>query len=104
MQSTAIALGRYGKHTPRILRRQLIHQLTEHYQHHNDSFNNDTDNAKDNCCVPSIQRFHAALLFVDISGFTALSLRLSVEELKNHINDYFTKMLDIVDKHGGDVI
>ncbi len=55
-------------------------------------------------CKPSIQRFYGALLFVDISGFTILSQKLSVEDLKNHINDYFTKMLDIVDRHGGDVV
>lgn len=43
-------------------------------------------------------------MFVDISGFTALSLRLKVEDLKNHINDYFTNMLNIVDRWDGDVI
>lgn len=47
-------------------------------------------------CVPFI--------LILIIGFTALSLRLSVDELKNHINDYFTTMLDIVEKHGGEVV
>lgn len=42
-----------------------------------------------------------SLLFVDISGFTALSQKLDVESLKNHINDYFAKMLSVIDKWGG---
>lgn len=53
---------------------------------------------------PSIERFHAALLFVDISGFTALSQRLHVDELRIHINSYFTKILDVVTKYDGEVI
>lgn len=53
---------------------------------------------------PFIERFEGSLLFVDISGFTALSRRLHVESLKIHINAYFTLMLDVVDKHDGDVV
>jgi class 3 adenylate cyclase len=62
--------------------------------------------AQDQMCStqPSMERFYGALLFVDISGFTALSLKLDVESLKNHINDYFSKMLDVIDKWSGDVI
>lgn len=89
---------RFGRHVPKILRKQLIAQLIEQYLTNTDAETEST------VCSPSFQRFHGALLFVDISGFTALSQKLNVEELKNHINDYFTKMLNIVDKHGGDVI
>ncbi len=89
---------RFGRHVPKILRRQLIAQLIEQYLTNTDSETEST------CCSPSFQRFHGALLFVDISGFTALSQKMNVEELKNHINEYFSKMLAIVDKHGGDVI
>jgi class 3 adenylate cyclase len=53
---------------------------------------------------PFVERFEGSLLFVDISGFTALSRRLHVESLKIHINAYFTLMLDVVDKHDGDVV
>lgn len=53
---------------------------------------------------PSMERFYGALLFVDISGFTGLAQKLDVESLKNHINDYFTKMLNVIDKWEGDVI
>src|SRR5690348_1618804 len=95
------ALCQFAKHTPRLLRRQLILQLAEQYL---DEDKTDQTTEVTVCCKPSIQRFYGALLFVDISGFTALSQRLNVEELKNHINEYFTKMLDIVEKHNGDVI
>lgn len=53
---------------------------------------------------PSMTRFHTALLFVDISGFTALSRRLNVELLKSHINSYFTIMLTVIESYGGDVV
>jgi class 3 adenylate cyclase len=54
--------------------------------------------------IPSVSHFHGALLFVDISGFTILSQRLPVDELRTQINSYFKKIIDIVDEHGGDVI
>lgn len=54
--------------------------------------------------TPSVQRFYGAILFVDISGFTMLSQRLDVESLKNHINGYFSRILEIVDRWGGDVV
>jgi hypothetical protein len=101
-------LGSVGRHTPKILRKQLIYQFCDQYkasiilsQHKQVNTADISENAS---CSPSIERFNGALLFVDISGFTMLSQQLNVEELKNQINDYFTKMLDIVDKHGGDVI
>eukprot|EP01038_Epipyxis_sp_PR26KG_P013098 gene13098-17555_t len=55
-------------------------------------------------CMPSIQRFECVLLFVDISGFTALSQKLNVDDLKTHINDYFKKIIGLIEKYGGEVI
>ena len=52
----------------------------------------------------SIMRFHCALLFVDISGFTVLSQKLKVDELKNQINAYFEKIVSIIDKYEGEII
>ncbi|KAJ1392815.1 nucleotide cyclase, partial [Ochromonadaceae sp. CCMP2298] len=46
----------------------------------------------------------ASLLFADISGFTQLSSRLSAEELKTHINEYFTGLLGVIHENAGDVI
>lgn len=59
---------------------------------------------KNHLVEPFMERFEGSLLFVDISGFTALSRRLHVESLKIHINAYFSLMLDVVDKHDGDVV
>lgn len=87
-------LQTFSKHVPLILRQQLILKLSKEYVHENSEGDYDLRGA-------SIQRFHGALLFVDISGFTVLSQKLDIETLKNHINDYFTKMLSIVEKWGG---
>ncbi|UCD99958.1 MAG: AAA family ATPase, partial [Chloroflexota bacterium] len=55
--------------------------------------------------------FHyGAVLFADVSGFTAMSEKLSVlgkegaEEVTSIVNDYFTAMLEINDQHGGDLL
>ncbi|KAL7530564.1 hypothetical protein ACHAXR_003563, partial [Thalassiosira sp. AJA248-18] len=52
----------------------------------------------------SIRRHRGALLFVDISGFTALSQNYPVEDFKTFINQYFTKIIDLVQKFGGQVV
>ncbi len=51
-----------------------------------------------------------AVLFADISGFTALSERLAtrgtdgVEELTQVLNAYFGRLIDIITAYGGDVV
>jgi class 3 adenylate cyclase/tetratricopeptide (TPR) repeat protein len=56
----------------------------------------------DPCC--------AAVLFADISGFTALSEQLAergaegVETLTQVLNGYFGQLIDLITAHGGDVI
>eukprot|EP01031_Cornospumella_fuschlensis_P025264 gene25264-30508_t len=102
------SIANSSRQVPRILRHQLLCTSTEQYM---EEANPRGDNLTASQSLdmkartsPSIQRFFGAMLFVDISGFTALSLRLDVESLKNHINEYFTKMLEIVEKWGGDVI
>ncbi|MEP6896496.1 MAG: adenylate/guanylate cyclase domain-containing protein, partial [Chloroflexota bacterium] len=53
---------------------------------------------------------YAVVLFADISGFTALTEKLAqrgpvgVETLAHILNDYFGQLIDIVHKHGGDVV
>ena len=56
-------------------------------------------------------RFHqGTLMFADISGFTAMSERLSrqgkagAEEITDIVNDYFTAMLEITGHYGGDLL
>src|SRR5688572_22562727 len=59
---------------------------------------------------PASQRFPAAVLFTDISGFTALSELLNqagptgTEELTDILNDYFTRMIQIIQCCGGQVV
>jgi class 3 adenylate cyclase len=59
---------------------------------------------------PRLDRFPAAVLFADISGFTALTERLArrgpagIEELIRLLNSYFGHLIDIVGAHGGDVV
>ena len=53
---------------------------------------------------------YGAVLFADVSGFTAMSEKLSVlgkegaEEVTGIVNNYFSTMLDINDEHGGDLL
>jgi class 3 adenylate cyclase/tetratricopeptide (TPR) repeat protein len=53
------------------------------------------------------QRFEAAALFADISGFTAISEALArvgkrgAEELAALLNGYFEPMIDLIDRYGG---
>jgi hypothetical protein len=88
-------LENFGKHVPPVLGRQIISK------HINKIFNL-IENEEN--CSPSIERFHGILLFVDISGFTVLSQKLTVDELRIHINGYFHKILNITDKYGGEVV
>jgi predicted ATPase/class 3 adenylate cyclase len=52
----------------------------------------------------------AAVLFADVSGFTALCERLAqrgpegVEELTQVLNTYFGQLIDLITAHGGDVV
>ena len=106
-QSQEAMLYKFSRHVPKLLQSQIMTSLVSDFlfeapskNHHGGSVKMASYSAEG----PSIQRFHGALLFVDISGFTSLSLKLDVDSLKNHINNYFTKMLAIVEKWGGDVI
>ena len=59
---------------------------------------------------PSATPFPAAILFLDISGFTALNEKLSIlgsggpEQLSKHLNSYFGKLIEVVTSNGGDVL
>lgn len=55
-------------------------------------------------------QFETALLFADISGFTALTERLAVqgpggmEQLTQILNAYFGRLIATINTHGGDII
>jgi class 3 adenylate cyclase/tetratricopeptide (TPR) repeat protein len=62
---------------------------------------------------PRLDRLRAAVLFVDISGFTALTERLNsagagslggAEALSRLLNNYFGLLIELVTAHGGDVV
>ncbi|MEI6043863.1 MAG: adenylate/guanylate cyclase domain-containing protein [Chloroflexota bacterium] len=59
--------------------------------------------------APGIEHFPAAVLFADISGFTALTERLAqhgpvgAEELTHILNTYFGQLIEIISAYGGEV-
>ena len=59
---------------------------------------------------PAEDRFEAAAMFADISGFTPLTEFLAqrgpagVEELSRMLNSYFGEMIDLIRDHGGDIV
>lgn len=60
--------------------------------------------------APMLDRFPAAVLCVDISGFTALTERLArhgpagIEELTKHLNNYFDRLIALISDRGGDIV
>ncbi|KAL9178549.1 hypothetical protein ACHAXT_001887 [Thalassiosira profunda] len=54
--------------------------------------------------LPLTKNHHSALLFVDISGFTKISVMLDVESLSNAINSYFQMIVNEVTACGGDIL
>jgi adenylate cyclase len=49
------------------------------------------------------ERRHVTMLNSDIAGFSTLSQNMAAEELVKFLNDYFSRMIDIVLKYGGNV-
>ena len=60
--------------------------------------------------APGVERFWAAVLFADISGFTPLAERLArrgpagAEDLSDLLNAYFGELTSLIAEHGGEVI
>jgi class 3 adenylate cyclase len=59
---------------------------------------------------PHIDRFGAVVLFADVTGFTELNEQLTMtgphaaEELTQLLNDYFSKMIELLEAEGGEVV
>lgn len=59
---------------------------------------------------PQITNFKAAVMFVDISGFTQLTEQMTqmgnagVEEIAKHISKYFGQVIDRIHSYNGDVL
>src|SRR5437868_14890616 len=60
--------------------------------------------------APTVDRFDAAVLVVDLSGFSSIAERLSrrgsrgAEDLKDLLNLFFGPLVMLVEQHGGDII
>ena len=81
----------YGHYAPRLLREHVSELSSQPLD-------------------PALARIDAALLLADISGFTPLTEKLAeagragAERLSSILNGYFTRLIDVVERHGGDVI
>ena len=59
---------------------------------------------------PWVERSQAAVLFVDISGFTPLTERfmqrglVGAEEISRLLNDYFEQLINLITAHGGNIV
>mmetsp|Transcript_14409 Transcript_14409/g.21617 ORF Transcript_14409/g.21617 Transcript_14409/m.21617 type:complete len:1772 (-) Transcript_14409:314-5629(-) len=85
---SAVALvTEYRSLTPTITQRLLLKRSQENKE-----------------CTAWSEKLFAAVVLADISGFTKLSSKLSVEQLKHHINHFFTYLLGKFKQHGGDVV
>ncbi len=105
MDKAARDYERFRENVPKILEIQLINSLaTQFLEGEKDLTSIDEDSQGYDYCIPSVCRYYAALLFIDISGFTVLSQRLPVDELRLHINGYFKRIIDITENYGGDVV
>lgn len=80
-----------ASYLPRLVQQQLIHNQTLLKE-------------------PQAETFAAAILFADISGFTALTEQLArqgpagAEILTTILNDYFGELIALIHAHGGDVV
>ena len=52
----------------------------------------------------SATSIHSTILYLDLSGFTALSERLPGAEIIAMLNDYFAAIVPLIDRHGGQVL
>lgn len=97
---------RFRENVPKILEYQLINSLASQFLDGGKDLSSsvDLDKQGSEFCIPSVCRYYAALLFIDISGFTVLSQRLPVDELRLHINAYFKRIIDITENFHGDVV
>jgi class 3 adenylate cyclase len=105
MDKVARDYERFRENVPKILEQQLLNSLASQFLDGGKDLSNvEEEHQSPEYCAPSVCRYYAALLFIDISGFTVLSQRLPVDELRLHINGYFKRIIDITDSFGGDVV
>ncbi len=96
----------YAAFTPAILHRGLLNAHAKQLEEvrHSNSFDSEKRSFEEVVMRPEAFCVDGALFFVDISGFTKLSGRLTADELKYHCNAYFGLLLGVISRHGGDVL
>lgn len=95
-------LYKYSRHIPEICLNQILLKLGECFMMKTEkSYLTSSWNP---LLRPSTENFYGVLLFVDISGFTLLSTKLSIDELRYHINTYFDKILKVCKTYGGQTV
>jgi class 3 adenylate cyclase len=106
MQEAIRNFKRLDYNSPRIVICQLSHCLILEWIRINQKRNIEVKSSAEDVIgpTPSILSYYTALLLIDISGFTLLSQQFSVDELKTHINGYFKKIIDKVEKMNGDIV
>lgn len=85
----------FRSYTPIILQQRLISKLTQA----------SSTKEEEALLPPCSDNVHGTLVIADISGFTALSSHLSsAETLKEVINDFFSRLIKVIESFKGDVI
>eukprot|EP00927_Polykrikos_kofoidii_P048317 TRINITY_DN42565_c0_g1_i1.p1 TRINITY_DN42565_c0_g1~~TRINITY_DN42565_c0_g1_i1.p1 ORF type:complete len:1473 (+),score=263.11 TRINITY_DN42565_c0_g1_i1:143-4420(+) len=93
-----------GSFIPNTLRRSIVHGTV-----HLDQWKVLLESPSISWYEPVLSRFRSALVFADASGFTKLTETLAkqpqgAERIGATLNGFFGPVIDIVHKHGGDII
>ena len=97
-------LNSFAKFSPASVHAELLEVCPPTSPSVRDILSKSTRRLPSGCDRPSARPGRGALLFVDISGFTALSTSLGIDALKRHINQIYTRAVGIIARNNGDVL
>ncbi len=97
-------LNSFAKFSPASVHAELLEVCPPTSPSVRDILSKSTRRLPSGCEQPSARPGRGALLFVDISGFTALSTSLGIDALKRHINEIYTRAVGIIARNNGDVL
>ena len=86
---------KFERHSPALLQSQIVASIKNKGEITYD---------KSILLDSSMERFYGALVLIDISGFTLLSQKLSLDVLKTQIKAFFHLIITIIENAGGQVI
>jgi len=104
-----------GRHVPQCVIKQLTNEVMQtpsqaNICHNRRAFcfwrkaSNDKLAQTSHMKMPHGTQYEAAFLFIDMSGFTKLSQKLTVDNFSKAINSYFQNIVDEVISYGGDIL